>query len=69
MPPYLSDGAGIRGSGGDCSKSAAQSGTSIFKTAWTTDMDDPEPEDTSACTDIINHIIKICGFYTDSLMV
>jgi hypothetical protein len=33
------------------------------------DMDDPEPEDTSACTDIINHVINICGFYTDSLMV
>jgi hypothetical protein len=49
-PPYLSDGACIRGSGGDRSKSAAQSGTGIFKTAfvdqWKTDMDDPEPGDT-----------------------
>jgi hypothetical protein len=50
-----------------------QSGTGIFKTAfddqWTTDMDDPEPEDTSPRTDIMNHVTNICSFSTDSLMV
>jgi hypothetical protein len=73
MPPYLSAGAGICGSGGDRSKSADQSGTGIFTTAfadqWTTDIDDPEPEGASPCTDNINHIIKICGFSTNSLIV
>jgi hypothetical protein len=47
----------------------AHSGTGIFKNTfadrWTADMDDPEPEDTSSRTDIINHIIKICGFSAD----
>jgi hypothetical protein len=72
-PPYSSAGVGIRGSGNDRFKSAAQTGTGIFKNAfgeqWTTDMNDPIPEDTPPCTEMINHFIKICGFSHDSLMV
>jgi hypothetical protein len=32
-------------------------------------MNAPIPEDKPPCTEIINHIIKICGFSSDSLMV
>jgi ribosomal protein S24E len=32
-------------------------------------MNDPIPEDTPPRTEIINHIVKICGFSSDSLMV
>jgi hypothetical protein len=32
-------------------------------------MNDPLPEDTPPRTEIINHIIKICGFSSDSMMV
>jgi hypothetical protein len=71
--PYSSAGVGIHGSGGDRFRSAAQTGTGIFKNAfgdqWTTDMNDPIPEDATPRTEIINHIIKICGFSSDSLMV
>jgi hypothetical protein len=73
MPPYLSAGIDIHGSGGDWFRSAAQIGTGIFKNAFadqcTANMDDPIPEDTPSCTEIINHFIKICGFSHDSLMV
>jgi hypothetical protein len=72
-PPYLSAGIDIRGSGGDRFRSAAQTGTGIFKNAfadqWTANMDDPLPEDTPSHTEIINHFIKICGFSHGSLMV
>jgi hypothetical protein len=72
-PPYLSAGIDLRGSGGEQFRSAAQTGTGIFKNAfanqWTADMDDPLPEDTPPRTEIINHFIKICGFSHDSLMV
>jgi hypothetical protein len=65
-PPYSSSGVGIRGSGGDRFRSAVQTGTGIFKNAfgdqWTTDMNDPIPEDKPPRTEIINHVIKICVF-------
>jgi hypothetical protein len=68
-PPYVSAGADAFGSGGDQFRSAAQTGTGIFKNAfgdqWTMDMNDPLPEDTPPCTEIINHIVKICGFSCD----
>jgi hypothetical protein len=71
-PPY-SASVDIHGSGGDWHESAAQTGTGIFKNAfgdqWTTGMGNQEAEDTYTCTDIINHIIKICGFSEDLLMV
>jgi hypothetical protein len=64
--PYSSAGVGICGSGGDRFKSAVQTGTGIFRNVfgdqWTTDMNDPIPEDTPPHTDVINHFIKICGF-------
>jgi hypothetical protein len=72
-PPYLSASVDIHGSGGDWFSSAAQTGTGIFKNAfsdqWIADMDDPIPEDAPPHTEIINRIIKICGFSSDSLMV
>jgi hypothetical protein len=46
-PPYLSNGVDVRGSGDDQFKSAAQTGTGIFKNAfgdqWKTDLNDPLP--------------------------
>jgi hypothetical protein len=72
-PPYLSAGADAHCSGGDQFRSAAQTGTGIFKNAlgdqWTIYMHDPLPEDTPPQTEIINHIIKICGFSSDLMMV
>jgi hypothetical protein len=61
-------------SGGDRVRSAAQAGTSVFKNAfddlWTVNMDYHLPEEEATPrTDIINHLIKICGFSHDSLMV
>jgi hypothetical protein len=71
-PPYLSSGIDIHGSGCDWFRSSAQTGTGIFKNAFadqlTAYMDDPLPEDTPSCTEIIN-FIKICGFSHDSQMV
>jgi hypothetical protein len=70
---YLSAGVGILGSGIDRFKSTAQTGTGIFKNTfgdqWTTDMNDPIPEDIPPCTDIINQFVKIWGFSHNSLMV
>jgi hypothetical protein len=71
-PPY-SAGVDIHGSGGDWHELVAQTDTGIYKNAfgdqWTTGMGNQEAEDTYICTDIINHIIKICGFSEDLLMV
>jgi hypothetical protein len=70
--PY-SAGVDIHGSDGDRHESAAQTGTGIFKNAfadqWTTGMGNQEAEDMYTRTDVINHIIKICGFSEDLLMV
>jgi hypothetical protein len=65
--------AGIRSDDEDHLESAAQIGTGIFKNAfadqWTTDMDAHKPEDKWVHTEIIQHIIDMCGFSADSLMV
>jgi hypothetical protein len=65
--------AGIHGGDEDFYDSAAQTGTGIFINAfadqWTTDMDAHEPEHKWVCTEIIQHIIDICGFLSDSLVV
>jgi hypothetical protein len=60
-PPYSSAGVDIRGSGGDRFKSTAQTGIfrNTFGDQWTTDMNDPVPEDTPPRTD---NLIQICGF-------
>jgi hypothetical protein len=73
MQPYGDAEAGIRGGDEDRYESAAENGTGIFKNAfadqWATDMDAHEPEDKWGHTEIIQHIIDMCGFSADSLMV
>jgi hypothetical protein len=69
----LSAGVDIHGSGGDRVRSAAHTGTGIFKNAFadqcTANMDDHLTEEATPSTDTINHFIKICGFSHDILMV
>jgi hypothetical protein len=73
MQLYGDAEAGICGGDEDRYESAAQTGTGIFKNAfadlWTTDMDAHGPEDKWVHTEIIQHIIDMCGFSADSLMV
>jgi hypothetical protein len=73
MQPYGDAEAGIRGGDEDRYESEAQTGTGIFKNAfadlWTTNMDAHEPEDKWVRTEIIQHIIDMCGFSANFLMV
>jgi hypothetical protein len=68
--PYGVAEAGIRGGDEDSEEPPC---TGIFKTnfadQWTTDMGAHKPEDNWVCTEIIQHIIDMCGFSADSLMV
>jgi Mg-chelatase subunit ChlI len=41
----------------------------VFADRWTTNIDAHEPEDKWVHTKIIKHIIELCGFSPDSLMV
>jgi hypothetical protein len=68
MQPY-----GDAEAGKDRYESAAQTGTGIFKNAfadrWTTDINAHEPVDKWVHTEIIQHIIDMCGFSANYLVV
>jgi hypothetical protein len=72
MRPQGAAKAGISG-GDDRFESATQAGTDIFTCAfadqWTSQQNDPGSEDKRVCLEIIQHIIDLCGFSADSLMV
>jgi hypothetical protein len=72
MWPQGTANAGISG-GDDCFESEAQAGNGIFTNAladqWTSQQNDPGSEDKWVCLEIIQHIIDLCGFSADSLMV
>jgi hypothetical protein len=73
MRPSGSTETGIRGGDENRFQSQAHAGTGIFANAfadqWTSQQDDPGSEDKWVRSEIIQHIIDLCGFPADSLMV
>jgi hypothetical protein len=73
MWPYGSMETGIRSGDENRYESEAHAGTGIFANAfadqWTSQHNDPGSEDKWVHSEIIQHIIDLCVFSADSLMV
>jgi hypothetical protein len=73
MRPYGSTETGIRGGDENCYESEAHAWTGIFANAfadqWKSQQNDPGSEEKWVRSEIIQHIIDLCGFSADSLMM
>jgi hypothetical protein len=73
MRPYGATDTGIRGNDENRYESEAHAGTGIFANAFadqlTSQQNDPGSEIKWVRSEIIQHIIDLCGFSADSLIV